>query len=93
MQTARKSPSLRAAAQRGVCFAVLLGIVGSTTTGVARLASIRVGPKQCNREYLCRGSLAHGGATASSRRPSENRVDTFPKSLRRTNKQRRQGTT
>jgi tetratricopeptide (TPR) repeat protein len=61
MQTARKAPSLRAAAPCGACFAVLLGIVGSTTASDApnfsTEASIRIGPKQRNREYSCRGSL------------------------------------
>ena len=55
-QTARKAPSLRAAARCGVCRAALFGIVGRATTFVARLVSIRIGRKQRNREYLCRGS-------------------------------------
>ncbi len=36
--------SLRAAAECGACFAALLGIVGSATTFVARLAFIRIRP-------------------------------------------------
>ena len=47
-QTARNAPSLRAAAQCGVCGLSwqmrLLGIVGRATTFVARLASIRIEP-------------------------------------------------
>ena len=52
---------LQTEAQCGDCFAVLLGIVGSTTASDApnlpTEASIRIGPKQRNREYLCRDSL------------------------------------
>ena len=57
---------LQTEAQCGVCFAVLLGIVGSTTASDApnlpTEASIRIGPKQRNRECLRRGSVARSAA-------------------------------
>jgi hypothetical protein len=56
-QTARKAPSLRVAAKCGVCFVALLGFVGSTTTFVARLASIRILPATQSAEDLIRGSI------------------------------------
>ena len=57
-QTARKAPSLRVAAKCGVCVVALLGFVGSTTTFVARLASIRILPATQVAKDLIRGSLA-----------------------------------
>jgi hypothetical protein len=67
-QTARKTP----AAQCGVCFAVLLGIVGSATTFVARLASIRIGPCSAAAWDLFRGSSAQA-ATAKNDSTSSQR--------------------
>ena len=55
-QTARNAPSLRAAAQCGVCGAALLGIVGRLRPS-SRVLHPSASRKQRNREYLCRGSL------------------------------------
>ena len=56
-QTARKAPSLRVAAKYGVCVVALLGFVGSITTCVARLASIRILQATQSVGDLIRGSI------------------------------------
>ncbi len=52
-----KPPSLGVAAKCVVCVVALLGFVGSTTTFVARLASIRILPATQSVEELIRGFL------------------------------------
>src|SRR5712692_3470547 len=65
-QTARRAPSLRVAAKCGVCVVALLGIVGSTTTFVARLASIRILPATQSAEDLIRGSFSFAFRVAAA---------------------------
>ncbi|MGH8744334.1 MAG: hypothetical protein ACREUY_08660, partial [Burkholderiales bacterium] len=56
--TVSRQPSLRVAAKCGVYVVALLGFVGSTTTFVARLASIRILPATQSVGDLIRGSMS-----------------------------------
>src|SRR5712692_3284447 len=69
-QTARRAPSLRVAAKCGVCVVALLGFVGSTTTFVARLASIRILPATQSAEDLIRGSFSFAYRVAAAAVPA-----------------------